>query len=80
MTTVGAPPVYTIAPFVALLLAIAVCPLWLPHWWESNRNKMAVSAALGLPVLALYAVRRPGALLSMAVRIGPARLIDNVTL
>jgi Na+/H+ antiporter NhaD/arsenite permease-like protein len=66
LTTVAAPPIYTVAPFVALLLAIAVCPLWMPHWWESNRNKLAVSAVLGLPILALYAVRRPGALLTMA--------------
>src|SRR5437870_1148822 len=49
-----------------MLLAIAVFPLWIPHWWESNRNKLVVSALLGLPILALYAVRRPGALLSMA--------------
>src|SRR5438094_14429 len=49
-----------------MLLVIAVFPLWIPHWWESNRNKLAVSALLGLPILALYAVRRPGALLSMA--------------
>jgi Na+/H+ antiporter NhaD/arsenite permease-like protein len=49
-----------------MLLAIAVFPLWLPHWWESNRNKLVVSALLGLPILALYAVRRPAALLSMA--------------
>jgi len=49
-----------------MLLAIAVCPLWLPHWWESNRNKMIISALFGLPVLVLYSVRRPGALLSMA--------------
>ena len=49
-----------------MLLAIAVFPLWLPHWWESNRNKLVISALLGLPILALYAVRRPGALLSVA--------------
>ena len=24
-----------------MLLAIAVCPLWVPHWWESNRNKLS---------------------------------------
>jgi len=48
-----------------MLLAIAVFPLWLPHRWESNRNKLVVSALLGLPILALYAVRRPAALLSM---------------
>jgi len=59
-------PGYTVAPFILMLLAIAVCPLWLPHWWESNRNKMIISALFGLPVLVLYSVRRPGALLSMA--------------
>lgn len=64
--TTAAPPLYTVAPFVALLLAIAVCPLWVPHWWESNRNKLFVSAALGLPILVLYSMRRPGALLGMA--------------
>ena len=53
-------------PFAAMLLAIAVCPLWVPHWWESNRNKLLVSAVLGLPVLVLYAIRRPPALLHAA--------------
>jgi Na+/H+ antiporter NhaD/arsenite permease-like protein len=50
-------------PFVALLLGIAILPLAAPHFWESNRRKLAVSLALGLPVLALYAVRHPAALL-----------------
>jgi Na+/H+ antiporter NhaD/arsenite permease-like protein len=57
-----APPVYSVLPFAAMLLAIAVCPLWVPHWWESNRNKFIASAALGLPVLAVYGVRHPAAL------------------
>jgi len=65
-TTAGALPVYTVVPFVAMLLAIAICPLWVPRWWESNRNKMGVSAALGLPILVLYMIRRPGALGAMA--------------
>ncbi len=60
--TPTAPPVYTVAPFVAMLLAIAFCPLWVPRWWESNGNKMVVSAVLGLPILVLYLYRRPGAL------------------
>jgi Na+/H+ antiporter NhaD/arsenite permease-like protein len=64
--TLAAPPVYTVAPFVAMLLAIALCPLWLPHWWESNRTKMMVSAVLGLPILVLYLGRRPEALGAMA--------------
>jgi Na+/H+ antiporter NhaD/arsenite permease-like protein len=64
--TPTAPPLYTIAPFVAMLLAIALCPLWTPHWWESNRNKLVVSAALGVPILGMYLIRRPAALGVMA--------------
>jgi Na+/H+ antiporter NhaD/arsenite permease-like protein len=58
----AAPPLYTVIPFVVLLLAIAILPLRVPHWWESNRNKLVVAAVLGAPVLALYVVREPGAL------------------
>jgi Na+/H+ antiporter NhaD/arsenite permease-like protein len=49
-----------------MLLAIAVCPLAIPHWWEPNRNKLLVSAMLGLPVLALYLARSPATLLHAA--------------
>ena len=66
MTASLAPPVYAVAPFVFMLLAIAVAPLWAPHWWGSNRNKLVVAAALGLPILALYLARRPSALVGMA--------------
>jgi Na+/H+ antiporter NhaD/arsenite permease-like protein len=59
----GPLPLYTVVPFVAMLLAIALCPLWIPHWWESNRNKLVLSCALGLPVVGLYAVRDPHVLL-----------------
>jgi Na+/H+ antiporter NhaD/arsenite permease-like protein len=52
-----------VLPFVAMLLAVAVCPLQVPHWWESNRNKLLVSGALGFPILILYLFRRPAALL-----------------
>jgi Na+/H+ antiporter NhaD/arsenite permease-like protein len=48
-------PVWTVLPFVALLLSIAILPLVLPHFWESNRNKGLVAALLALPV-ALYLV------------------------
>ena len=65
MTETSALPAYTIVPFGAMLLAIAVLPLWTPHWWERNRNKLLVSGALGLPVLVLYLFRKPGALLHM---------------
>jgi Na+/H+ antiporter NhaD/arsenite permease-like protein len=53
-------------PFVAMLLAIALGPLWAPRWWESNRNKLLVSALLGGPILVMYLGRRPGALGAMA--------------
>ena len=62
----GPLPLYTVVPFVAMLLAIAMCPLWIPHWWESNRNKLILSCVLGLPVIGLYAMRRPHALLETA--------------
>lgn len=48
-------PLWTLIPFVALLLCIAVLPLAVPHWWEHNRNKGLVVAALSAP-LAIYLV------------------------
>jgi Na+/H+ antiporter NhaD/arsenite permease-like protein len=50
------------APFVLLLLAIAVLPLLAPRFWASNLHKLGVAAVLGLPVVALYARARPEAL------------------
>jgi Na+/H+ antiporter NhaD/arsenite permease-like protein len=51
----GAHPAWA-APFIVLLLAIAVLPL-VPataHWWHKNSSKLLVSAALGLVSLAYY--------------------------
>jgi len=59
-------PVYTVVPFVVMVLGIAVLPLAASHWWEPNRNKLLVSIVLGLPVLVLYVVREPSALVHMA--------------
>ena len=59
-------PLYAGLPFVAMLLAIAICPLWIPHWWEHNRHKLLVSVVFGLPVLVLYLVRQPHAILVVA--------------
>ncbi len=59
-------PLYSVVPFVAMLLGIALLPLAWPHWWEPNRNKLLVSATLGLPVLVLYLAREPAALVHMA--------------
>jgi Na+/H+ antiporter NhaD/arsenite permease-like protein len=59
-------PLYSVLPFVAVLLAIAFLPLTLPHWWESIRNKLVISAGLGLPVLLLYLAREPRTLVHTA--------------
>ena len=59
MPHVDAPPLFTVAPFVLMLLAIAVCPLWVPHAWESNGRKLAVAAALAAPVVVYYLFRHP---------------------
>lgn len=40
-----------VAPFALLLLAIAILPLLVPHWWESNRNKGIISALFAFPVV-----------------------------
>jgi Na+/H+ antiporter NhaD/arsenite permease-like protein len=44
-------PVWTLLPFAGLLLAIALLPLVVPHFWESHRNKGLVAALFSLPIL-----------------------------
>lgn len=43
-------PLWSVTPFALMLLAIAVLPLAVPHFWERNRNKALVSLVLGAPV------------------------------
>jgi Na+/H+ antiporter NhaD/arsenite permease-like protein len=56
-------PLWSVLPFVLMLLGIAVIPLRWPHFWEKNRNKGLVSLALGLPV-ALYVASHDATILS----------------
>ena len=49
-------PLYSVAPFAVMLLAIAILPLATPHWWERLRSKLLVSILLAIPV-GLYIVR-----------------------
>ncbi len=52
----AAPPVWTVTPFVLLLLCIAILPL-IPateQWWESNTSRLLVAAGLGLLTLLYY--------------------------
>jgi Na+/H+ antiporter NhaD/arsenite permease-like protein len=48
-------PLWSVAPFAAILLCIAVLPLVAGHWWEHNRNKGMLSALFGVPVAAWIA-------------------------
>lgn len=54
---IAPPPLWTVAPFVLLLGAIAVFPLMhvTEHWWEKNLNRFIVAAGLGAITLAYYA-------------------------
>jgi Na+/H+ antiporter NhaD/arsenite permease-like protein len=42
-------PLWSLAPFVLILLSIAILPLVAERWWESNRNKGLVAALFALP-------------------------------
>src|SRR6478609_10626851 len=46
-------PLWTVLPFVALLLCIAILPLTFGHWWEKNGNKAIVAVALA-GIIAIY--------------------------
>ncbi len=56
-------PLWTVVPFVGLLLSIALLPLKAPHFWERNRNKALVAGLWALPVAVLFLVRNPHELL-----------------
>ncbi len=42
-------PIWSVAPFVLLLLAIASLPLLAEHWWHQNKNKAIIVALLRCP-------------------------------
>ncbi|MBL4886347.1 MAG: sodium:proton antiporter [Planctomycetaceae bacterium] len=51
-----APSVFSVFPFIALLLCIAILPLSAKteHWWENNWNRLKVAAGLGVLTLIYY--------------------------
>lgn len=50
-------PLWLSIPFAAMLLFIAIGPLFFEHWWEENKNKLIVSLVLGVPVAGLLIAR-----------------------
>src|ERR1044071_7933928 len=64
-------PNWSVIPFVAMLLCIALLPMAIPNWWDSNRNKVLLSLVVSLPVLAIVLRCNPELLLHS--------LLDNVS-
>lgn len=56
-------PLWSALPFVCLLLMIALLPLAVPHFWESNRNRGLLVAVIALPVLILFLINDPSTML-----------------
>jgi Na+/H+ antiporter NhaD/arsenite permease-like protein len=56
------PSILTALPFAALLLAIALLPLFhgTRHWWERNINKFFIALTFAVSVLGYYALRGEG--------------------
>ncbi len=50
---------WTLAPFVCMLLAVAILPLVAGSWFHRNRNKALVALVLGLPTV-VYVISRFG--------------------
>ena len=46
-------PLWSILPFILMLLSIAIVPLAFANWWEKNSNKLILSLGMSLPVLAI---------------------------
>ncbi|MBI4723336.1 MAG: sodium:proton antiporter [Candidatus Stahlbacteria bacterium] len=47
-------PVWTVIPFIVLLLSIAILPLTVEHFWEKNHNKAIIAAIISLPVIVIF--------------------------
>jgi Na+/H+ antiporter NhaD/arsenite permease-like protein len=52
-------PLWSIGPFVLMLLSIAIIPLLVPHLWEKNTNKLLLSLAVSIPVLTVIIPNAP---------------------
>ncbi|MDX9999825.1 MAG: sodium:proton antiporter [Polyangia bacterium] len=52
----SAPSIWLVIPFILMLLAIAILPLTLEHFWESNLNKLIIALVLGVPIAIYFGV------------------------
>lgn len=44
-------PLIALLPFILMLLAIAIFPLFWNHLWEKNKNKLIIAVILSIPVV-----------------------------
>lgn len=42
-------PIYAVIPFILMLAAIAIFPLFAEHFWDKNKNKLYVALTLAIP-------------------------------
>lgn len=47
-------PLWSIVPFVLMLLTIAIAPLINEHFWEKNKNKAIFSVIYSIPIIVLF--------------------------
>jgi Na+/H+ antiporter NhaD/arsenite permease-like protein len=57
-------PLWSVGPFVLMLLAIAIVPAIVPQWWSRNSNKLLVSIGFSIPVLIVIVPQAPLLLLN----------------
>lgn len=55
-------PIWSVIPFVLMLLSIAFIPLAFSKWWASNFNKGIIAFILGLPVIIYIYTTQPSEL------------------
>jgi len=47
-------PIWSVIPFVLMLLTIAIAPLINEHFWEKNKNKAVFSVLYSIPIIILF--------------------------
>ncbi len=62
-----APNPWMIAPFIALLLAIAVMPFINRHWWERNYPYVSIGLALIVALYYVFGLKEPSRLLHTGI-------------
>src|SRR5688500_18778309 len=60
-------PLWTVIPFAALLMTVAILPLFAPHWWHDNRNKARLAVLFAIPSMLIVLAYDASALVHTAL-------------